>query len=181
MRLEEKPMNTRRSPRALLVLLLAAAFAAGPALAEKPERAGGGKDRGKPHKEARGNTSKGDARGAKGDKQDRQEVRVGAYFSDEHRRAARGYYSQHYGAGKACPPGLAKKNNGCLPPGQAKKWAVGQALPAGITLYPVPQPVLVYLPPAPAGHRYVRVAGDILLIAVGTQMVVDGISDLLRL
>ena len=25
-----------------------------------------------------------------------------------------------YGAG-GCPPGLAKKNNGCLPPGQAKK------------------------------------------------------------
>lgn len=28
-----------------------------------------------------------------------------------------------------CPPGLAAKNNGCLPPGQAKK-LVGQALPA---------------------------------------------------
>ncbi|GGH25821.1 hypothetical protein SAMN05444007_103176 [Cribrihabitans marinus] len=24
-------------------------------------------------------------------------------------------------APKGCPPGLAKKNNGCLPPGQAKK------------------------------------------------------------
>jgi hypothetical protein len=30
-----------------------------------------------------------------------------------------------------CPPGLAKKNNGCLPPGQAKK-LVGAALPAGL-------------------------------------------------
>ena len=29
---------------------------------------------------------------------------------------------QSYG----CPPGLAKKNNGCLPPGQAKKLARGQ-------------------------------------------------------
>jgi len=28
-----------------------------------------------------------------------------------------------------CPPGLAKKNNGCLPPGQAKKM-IGAALPA---------------------------------------------------
>ena len=26
-----------------------------------------------------------------------------------------------YGNGRFCPPGLAKKNNGCLPPGQAKK------------------------------------------------------------
>jgi hypothetical protein len=25
-----------------------------------------------------------------------------------------------------CPPGLAKKNNGCLPPGQAKKLGIGQ-------------------------------------------------------
>ena len=26
-----------------------------------------------------------------------------------------------FAAPKGCPPGLAKKNNGCLPPGQAKK------------------------------------------------------------
>jgi hypothetical protein len=25
-----------------------------------------------------------------------------------------------YGGGGGCPPGLAKKNNGCLPPGHAK-------------------------------------------------------------
>jgi hypothetical protein len=38
-----------------------------------------------------------------------------------------------YGYGAAgCPPGLAKKNNGCLPPGQAKKlYGVGQRLPYG--------------------------------------------------
>jgi len=30
----------------------------------------------------------------------------------------------------------------------------------------------------PAGHRYVRVAQDILLIAVGTSMVVDAVYDL---
>ena len=35
-----------------------------------------------------------------------------------------GYREQRYGG--ACPPGLAKKNNGCLPPGQAKKLRVGQ-------------------------------------------------------
>lgn len=34
-----------------------------------------------------------------------------------------------YGTG-GCPPGLAKKNNGCLPPGQAKKlYNVGQRWP----------------------------------------------------
>ena len=46
------------------------------------------------------------------------------------------------GFDRGCPPGLAKKHNGCLPPGQAKKlyrtgqrvdrsWYNGQALPAG--------------------------------------------------
>jgi hypothetical protein len=34
-----------------------------------------------------------------------------------------------YGAG-GCPPGLAKKNNGCRPPGQAKKlYNIGQRFP----------------------------------------------------
>lgn len=35
-----------------------------------------------------------------------------------------------YGVG-GCPPGLAKKAVPCVPPGQAKKLAVGQRLPAG--------------------------------------------------
>ena len=35
-----------------------------------------------------------------------------------------------------CPPGLAKKHNGCLPPGQAKKlYNVGQRLPYGYNGY----------------------------------------------
>lgn len=34
-----------------------------------------------------------------------------------------------YGVG-GCPPGLAKKHNGCMPPGQAKKlYRVGQRFP----------------------------------------------------
>jgi hypothetical protein len=30
-----------------------------------------------------------------------------------------------------CPPGLAKKHNGCLPPGQARKLARGQRWQSG--------------------------------------------------
>ncbi len=38
-------------------------------------------------------------------------------------------HSYAYGGG-GCPPGLAKKNNGCLPPGQAKKlYNIGQRWP----------------------------------------------------
>lgn len=40
-----------------------------------------------------------------------------------------GHGASAYGGG-GCPPGLAKKNNGCLPPGQAKKlYNVGQHYP----------------------------------------------------
>ena len=36
-----------------------------------------------------------------------------------------------YGVG-GCPPGLAKKHNGCMPPGQARKlYRVGQRFPLG--------------------------------------------------
>lgn len=79
---------------------------------------------------------------------------------------------------KGCPPGLAKKNNGCLPPGQAKKWRYGQPLPRDVVWYPVPRELTIRLPAPPLDHKYVRVASDILLIAVGSSMVVDAISDL---
>ena len=46
--------------------------------------------------------------------------------------------------------------------------------------YPVPQPLVVQIGPPPSGYRYVRVATDILLIAVGTGMVVDAIQNLGR-
>ena len=68
-----------------------------------------------------------------------------------------------------CPPGLAKKNNGCMPPGQAKKQQllIGQQLPPGVVYAPVPQPVLVTLPPAAPGYQYVRVGNDIVLLQPG--------------
>ena len=36
----------------------------------------------------------------------------------------------------ACPPGLAAKNNGCLPPGQARRlFTMGQRIPTGYNFY----------------------------------------------
>jgi Ni/Co efflux regulator RcnB len=68
-----------------------------------------------------------------------------------------------------------------LPPGQARKWQMGQPLPSGVVYYPVPQAVVIQMGPPPAGYRYVRVANDLLLIAVGTQLVVDAIQDLMAM
>jgi Ni/Co efflux regulator RcnB len=49
-----------------------------------------------------------------------------------------------------------------------------------VVFYPVPQDVVVRIGMPPAGYRYVRVLGDVLLVAIGTNMVVDAIEDLMR-
>lgn len=98
--------------------------------------------------------------------------------TDRDRSAIYGYYRPLYAAGN-CPPGLAKKNNGCLPPGQAKKlWTIGQPLAIGVAYYPLPGPLLAQLTPAPAGYEYVRIANDILLMAVGTRLIAGAVADL---
>jgi Ni/Co efflux regulator RcnB len=98
------------------------------------------------------------------------------HFGDRDHDAVRAYYANAHGG--HCPPGLAKKGDGCLPPGQARKWLMGQPLPANVVYSPVPAALVVQLTPPPVGYSYVRVAGDILMIAAGTHMVVDAIQDL---
>ena len=100
-------------------------------------------------------------------------------FNDDARRIVSDYYAAQVRAGK-CPPGLTKKQNGCLPPGQAKKWVRGKPLPSDVVYRDLPPDLLRRLPPPPSRHRYVEVAGDVLMIAVGTGLVVDAIDDLMR-
>lgn len=164
-------------PISLIAALLITTLSAGTALAEKPDWAGQGKSGKHEQKDDDKEHGKGKKPKYKGETAD---VRVSTYFTDPQRVVIRNYYGQQYSAGR-CPPGLAKKNNGCMPPGQAKKWALGQPLPAGVVYYPVPQPVIVQLGAPPAGHKYVRVASDILLMAIGTSMIVDAVQDLGRI
>lgn len=156
------------------MLAVVALMAAGGALADKPEGAGHGKDK---HEQKQ--RDKDDKHAGKNQHRDREDVKVGAFFNDGHRNAARAYYAQHYPQGRRCPPGLAKKNNGCMPPGQAKKYNMGQPLPRDVYWYPVPQPVVVLLPATPPGYRYVRVGNDILLLSPQSALVVDVIQGLL--
>lgn len=108
----------------------------------------------------------------KGTRVAKQPLQPGAYFNEQARQGVREYYAR----GKHCPPGLARKNKGCMPPGQAKKWQIGQPMPRGVAPAPVPQEVLGLLPKLPPGHQYVSYGGDILLIAAGSRMVVDAIT-----
>ena len=99
-------------------------------------------------------------------------------ISDRDRNEIYSYYRGQYAAGN-CPPGLAKKNNGCMPPGQAKKaWTMNQPLPAGVLYEVLPRDLLGRLSPAPSGYQYVRVANDVLMMAVGTRMIVGALADL---
>jgi Ni/Co efflux regulator RcnB len=193
-------MNTTYRGSRLLVLLLATVIGAAPALAQPPWAGGGGKGNGgggedKHERNARpshddrvesghgkggkgGGKSHGGDDGAKGNHASGK-PQPGAYFNDRSRDAVRTYYASAGHGGKGCPPGLAKKNNGCMPPGQAKKWDVGQPVPRGVTLYSVPQPVIVHLPPAPYGYRYARIGNDIVLVQQQNNIIVDIIVGLL--
>jgi Ni/Co efflux regulator RcnB len=163
----------------VLLLLIAGIPVLAPAFAAQPTWAGGGKG-GKD--EQKGNREK--QKSEKGDSDNRSSrdastVRRGEYFGDQHRVVVQNYYHEQFRTGR-CPPGLAKKGNGCMPPGQAKKWAIGRPLPRDVIFYEVPQELVVQIGIPPAGYRYARVANDILLIAVGTGMVIDAIQDLGR-
>ena len=112
--------------RLILHFALAAAVAtslvAVPALSDKPSWAGGGDDH--PGK------GKGKGKASHGN-DDRR------HFESRHRTVINDYYVKEYRSGH-CPPGLAKKHNGCMPPGQAKKatprdWCVPR--PAGAPMH----------------------------------------------
>jgi len=167
-----------------LALVIGGILAAGPVMAEKPSWAGGGKG-GKNQKneqmdrrdEQKGERRDDDNKSRRGD--DGPSAGKRSHFQDQHRVYVREYYTEQFRGGR-CPPGLAKKHNGCLPPGQAKKWQVGRSLPRDVIYYDVPQPLVLQIGVPPPGYRYVRVASDILMIAIGTGMVVDAIQDLGR-
>jgi len=109
-----------------------------------------------------------------------QETHVSVVFVDTQREAARSYFVERHGRGN-CPPGLAKKNNGCLPPGQAKKrYVVGHSLPYGIVVGELPVELSVRIGPAPAGYRYGILDGDLVKLAVGTMLVADAIEGFVR-
>jgi hypothetical protein len=73
-------------------------------------------------------------------------------FIDADRSAVRTYWVDTYGRGN-CPPGLAKKGNGCLPPGiAAKRYVVGQPLPRTIVVERVPVVLTPRLRPVPTGY-----------------------------
>jgi len=172
-------LNISRTVR-LILAAVSITFSA-QAIADKPPWAGGGG-----HDKHRQNERRYDRDDRRGDdhyKHDHDKQRLdfsgGRYFIDRHKIVIRDYYDNRYRAGR-CPPGLAKKHNGCMPQGQVKNWQIGHPLPRNVIFYDLPPTVLYSIGPPPPGYRFVRVASDILMIAVGTGMVIDAINDLGR-
>jgi hypothetical protein len=57
---------------------------------------------------------------------------------------------------------------------------VGKPLPPGVVRFEVPPALVARLGKPPAGHRYVRVGADILLVSNRTKLVTDAVLDLGR-
>ena len=149
--------------RAVLIALVSVLCAAmiSPASADNDKNKGQGRD----------NPNMG--RGAGAGPQGQQVV-----IYDRDRDTVRTWYRNEYAAGR-CPPGLAKKNNGCLPPGQAKRmWNMGEPLPRQVAYYPLPRELHAQLTPPPYGYQYVRVDNDILLMMTATRLIAGVLGNL---
>lgn len=73
--------------------------------------------------------------------------------------------------GKNLPPGLAKKDH--LPPGLARQLARNGTLPPGLAKRDLPHDLEAQLEPLPPGRRRVIVDGDVLLIDIATNVILD--------
>ncbi len=164
----------------ILALIFAGIWSTSPALAGNPDQAGGKKN--KNHKQEKKSEKYRDDRTPDHGTYDGRSghgASRGDYFNEQRQRNIHHYYSEQYRKGH-CPPGLRKKGNRCIPPGHAKMWKKGRQLPREVIFYDLPPSIIVHLGPPPPRHRFVRVAQDILLIAVGTGMVVDAFEDIGR-
>ena len=162
-----------RSLTPFAALVIATALAASSALAGKPDHAGQG-NKGQSGKANKAGSESGGSHGG-GSHEDGPGIGIG--FSAGQRSSYGDWYHDHYGS--SCPPGLAKKGNGCLPPGQAKKrYSIGYPLPHGVVLGPLPSALAILLGAPPVGYRYGILDGDVVKLAIGTALVVDAIEGL---
>ena len=101
---------------------------------------------------------------------------AGPRFSAHDREVVRNYYQPRMKRGE-CPPGMHFERGRCYP-NAPRPWVIGQPLPPTVIIEAPPPAVVQVLPPPPPQYRYASVAGDILLLAVGTNMVIDALDNL---
>jgi Ni/Co efflux regulator RcnB len=85
-----------------------------------------------------------------------------SYFSSKDQELVRRYYEAH--------PVVA----------HPAKWKAGEPIPAGVALTGVPDDVRAALPLLMPGYQYVQVDGEVVLVAVQSRTVLDGVSRTMR-
>lgn len=143
--------------RIMIAVICGALAFASPALAKNNGNNGKGHGKSKAKWENSEGYNHGGKHGRKHGANDRDILR--AYVIGQYRRN--------------CPPGLAKKNPPCIPPGQAKKYSAGDYLPKG-SFEPLPDYIIDDL--APRNGRYVRVDRNVYLITEGSRRVLEAIE-----
>jgi len=104
-------------------------------------------------------------------------VKLGGFFSEQDKEAAKKSFAQHFAKTKECPKDMERKGKTCRALVQGHYWAVGQSLRKEVETFEVPEDVLAHLPKAPEGYEYVRAGEDILMISKGLHLVVDVMQD----
>lgn len=94
--------------------------------------------------------------------QPRVQRAIGAYFTDSEQALVRRYY-------EANPV-----------PVRAPTWKAGETVPEKARMTGVPDDVRAGLPVLPRGLQYVQLDGDVVLVAVESRLVVDGVSRAVR-
>ena len=88
----------------------------------------------------------------------RKPLDPGAYISSKYQALVRQYYEAHPVSTKGA------------------KWKIGEPVPRKASVSGVPDDLRARLPVVPPGHQYVQVNGEVVLLAVQSRMVVDGVA-----
>lgn len=106
----------------------------------------------------------------------------------QQRPAAQQLATQTLGARAANPPGFAtffssrdqelvRRYYDATPASAGDpKWKIGERVPERSALTGVPRDVRTALPVLPPGYQYVQLDGEVVLVAVQSRVVVDGVS-----
>ena len=104
-------------------------------------------------------------------------VRMGGFFTDQHKQVAKRSFQQHFAKAKTCPEDMQREGKNCRALVKGSYWVVGQPVQKAVKTFPLPDDVKAKLPAAPQGYEYVRAGEDVLLISSGMRLVVDMIQN----
>ncbi len=153
----------------LPALLIAVCLASSPALAKAPDFTRGHWN---PDKEANVNTAPQEEKAVIAKDKAAKPKLVGLAFTENEKATIRNYLRSDFQ--RNCPPGLAKKKKACLPPGQAKKYGIGDPLPFGYAS--LPRALADVLGPPPAGVIYGMIDKDVVLATEGSKKILDAVT-----